>query len=160
MERYRLFEPQLSHGFLPFPHFLLVAQKPLAQVLEDGPVSLSQFGLRQAPDVRQILPAPDLAQDAVCEFLMMSFNEIDQPRGKHPHTSEFTLARSPANGQPKRDEMFRWRSAAGGPDRRPSQDAADRLALSFFLDSVARRNRAAGRHTGHQSQPIQNTGSP
>jgi hypothetical protein len=77
MEWHRLLEAQPSHGFLPFPDFLLVAQKPLAQVFDDGPSALTQFGLRQPPYMGQILAAPDFAQDAVRKFFMMCLDEMD-----------------------------------------------------------------------------------
>jgi hypothetical protein len=77
MERHRLLEAQPSHGFLPFPDFLLVSQKPLAQVFDDGPSTFTQFGLWQPRYVGQILAAPDPAQDTVRKFFMMCFDEMD-----------------------------------------------------------------------------------
>jgi hypothetical protein len=77
MERHRLLKTLSSHRFLEFSHFLFVAQKPLAEMFEEQPVSLAQFGLRQPQYVGQILAAPDLAQNAVRKFLMMCFDEMD-----------------------------------------------------------------------------------
>ena len=66
-----------------------------------SPPALAQFGLWQPPDMGQVLPAPDLTQDALCDFLMMRFDEMDKSGGKHTHTSEFILARpaADANGR-------------------------------------------------------------
>jgi hypothetical protein len=77
MERHRLLETAPSQRFLSFAQFLLAAREPLAEVFENDPVPLAQFGLRQPQNLGQILAAPDLAQNAVRKFLMMCFDEMD-----------------------------------------------------------------------------------